>query len=204
MEFAMRPLPYPEEALEPVISREAVRTHYEEHHRRDLDSLRSLIAGEPESRLEHDDLVRVAEGPVLERAAHLWNHDFYWRSLKPGGSRPSRALARQIERDFGSFDKLRDRFLTRGCAHVGSGWIWLVMRGAGLDVVETHDTGCALAAVGVPLLAVDLWEHAHYLDYRADRAAYLEATFDRLLNWPFAENNIGRTGLLDLRSSDVQ
>jgi Fe-Mn family superoxide dismutase len=198
MDFILRPLPYPENALEPVIGRETVHAHDREHHLGHLDELRSLIAGEPESKLELDDPVRVSEGAVFDCAAEIWNHDFYWRSLKPGGSRPSRAFARLIEQDFGSFDKLREQFLSAGASHLGSGWIWLVLGGAGLEVLDTHDAACALNVRGVPLLCVDLWEHAYYLDRRSDRAGYLEATFDGLLNWNFAENNARRTGLVEV------
>jgi Fe-Mn family superoxide dismutase len=129
----------------------------------------------------------------------VWNHDFYWHSMTPGGRRPSRAFARLIEQDFGSFDKLRDTFLSVGGSHFGSGWVWLVLSGAGLEVVDTHDAGCPLAGGGIPLLTVDLWEHAYYLDRKSDRGAYLEDVFDQLLDWSFAERNAERTGLVEVQ-----
>ena len=190
MDFTLRPLPYPSDALEPYIGRETVALHHERHHAGYLKKLEQLIAGTPDERASLERIVRTAEGPVFDNAAQVWNHDFYWRSMDPKrGGAPPAGLAAAIEASFAGFDALRSRFLKAGGEHFGSGWLWLVAERGGLAVVTTADADLPLRHGAVPLLTADLWEHAYYLDYRNERGAYLEAFFDGLANWEFAAAN---------------
>jgi Fe-Mn family superoxide dismutase len=194
-DFTLRPLPYPRNALEPHIGRETVALHYERHHAGYLRKLAELIAGTPEEHESLESIIRIADGPVFNNAAQVWNHDFYWRSMDPrGGGAPRLGLASAIEASFGSFEASRSAFLKAGGEHFGSGWLWLVAERGGLAVVTTADADLPLRHGAVPLLAADLWEHAYYLDYRNERAAYLEAFFDNLANWEFAAANWSQSG----------
>jgi len=191
----LRPLPYPRNALEPHIGRETVALHYEKHHAAYLKKLEELIEGTPEEHESLEGIIRTADGPVFNNAAQVWNHDFYWRSMDPkGGGAPRLGLAAAIEASSGSFEAFRTAFLKAGGEHFGSGWLWLVAERGKFAVVTTADADLPLRHGAVPLLTADLWEHAYYLDYRNERAAYLEAFFDSLANWEFAAANWGQAG----------
>ena len=193
MDFTLRPLPYPRDALEPYLGRETVALHYDKHHAGYLRKLEALLEGTP---TVHESLARIlrdAEGSVFDNAAQVWNHDFYWRSMRPGGGgAPRLGLGVAIEASFGSFLELRSEFLKAGLEHFGSGWLWLVADAGELVVATTADADLPLRYGAVPLLTADLWEHAYYLDYRNERAEYLEAFFDCLANWEFAAENWGQ------------
>jgi Fe-Mn family superoxide dismutase len=189
----LKPLPYPRHALEPHIGRETVSLHYDKHHAGHLRKLKELVAGQPEATASLEWLVRTAEGAVLEHAAQVWSHDFYWRSMHPdGGGAPTGALADLIAESFGSIAAFRQHFVERGTEHFGSGWIWLVLHRGRLRLATTPHADLPLRHCGTPLLCADLWEHAYYLDRRDDRAQYLEAFVDRLANWDFAAANSKR------------
>lgn len=191
MEFRIEPPSWPSHALEPVISRRTVDLHVDRLHRGYLDQLEGLIGGEPESRLALEDVVRVAEGAIFENAAQVWNHDFYWRSLRPeGGGAPRGALADEIQESFGCFDKFGDELVERGAGHFGSGWLWLVRWRGSLRIETTSDADNPIARGWVPLLGLDLWEHAYFLDYEERRRSHLEAVLDRLVDWEFAARNL--------------
>jgi len=188
--LTLRPLPYPTNALEPYLGRETVELHYEKHHAGYLKKLEELIEGTPRQHESLERILQSADGTVFDQAAQVWNHDFYWRSMHPqGGGAPRLGLAAAIDASFGSFDALRSVFLKAGGALFGSGWLWLVAERGELAVVTTADADLPLRHGSVPLLTADLWEHAYYLEYRNERAAYLEAFFDRLANWDFAAAN---------------
>lgn len=190
MKFQLDPLPYDYDALEPVISRRTLEFHYDAHHQGYLEKLEGQIGGTPQAERPLVGIVRESDGGVFNNAAQVWNHAFYWRSLKPGGGgQPGAELADAVADRFGSLDALREAFLDEGGSHFGSGWLWLVREGQGLELVSTHDAGNPLTKGQVPLLAVDLWEHAFYLDYQDRKKAYLEAVFDHLLHWDFATDN---------------
>jgi Fe-Mn family superoxide dismutase len=190
MERTLPPLPYPKDALEPHITGLTLEMHYERHHRGYLDTLLELLEGKPEQDDSLEKLIRTASGKVFDNAAQVWNHTFYWRSLAPGGSAPSGELFAAIERDFGSAGALNRRLCEVAKSHFGSGWLWLVLDGPRLRVLTTHDAMNPLRQGSVPLLTLDLWEHAYYLDYFNERQDYVEAAVDRLLDWDFAAENL--------------
>jgi Fe-Mn family superoxide dismutase len=190
MKFELAPLPYAYDALEPAIGRKTVQFHYDKHHRGYLRKLKGQIEDGPEVGQPLVEIVRNAKGGVFNNAAQVWNHSFYWRSLKPGGGgKPTGELADLLGDRFGSHDDLRKAFVKEGGSHFGSGWLWIVRDGRGIELTSTHDAGNPLTRNQVPLLAVDLWEHAFYLDYQNRKKAHLEAVFDHLLDWDFASDN---------------
>ena len=181
-------LPYPMDALTPHLSAETLEYHWGKHHRAYVDSVNRLISGTSLAELSLDELVRRSSGAVFNSAGQHFNHSAYWSSLSPsGGDEPHGLLAQGVQEGFGSPGSLRTAFTEQAISHFGSGWAWLVCDTAGRVRVETtHDAGCPLTWGGTPLLACDLWEHAYYVDYRNQRARYLES-FWKLANWRFAE-----------------
>jgi Fe-Mn family superoxide dismutase len=192
MERTLSPLPYAKDALEPYVTGLTLEIHYERHHRGYLEKLLDLVEGKPEQDEPLEKLIRTAGGDVYDNAAQVWNHDFYWRSLRPGGSRPEGELLASIERDFGGFDELKRRFIHVATSHFGSGWAWLVLDGRRLRVVSTSDAGNPLREGGIPLLTLDLWEHAYYLDYFNERQHYVQNAIEHLIDWDFAAENLRR------------
>jgi Fe-Mn family superoxide dismutase len=181
-------LPYPLNSLTPHISAETLEYHWGKHHRAYVDSLNRLITGTTLADMSLEQLVQSSSGPVFNSAGQHFNHSLYWNSLSAkGGREPRGALAEAIGRSFGSFANLRAAFTEPATTHFGSGWAWLVVKPDKTVRVEvTHDAGCPLTSGDIPLLTCDLWEHAYYIDYRNQRARYLEA-FWRVANWDFAE-----------------
>lgn len=188
----LAPLPYAKNALAPHIGEQTVELHYEKHHRGYLNKLKKAVADKPEAQQGLLDVIRTQEGKVFNLAAQVFNHDFYWRSLDPdGGGQPSGDLASRIDRDFGSFDEFASRFLEVAKGHFGSGWAWLVAANDGrLRIVDTHDADNPLTRSQTPLLTVDVWEHAYYLDRQNDRGRYLQEVLEHLLDWDFAARNL--------------
>ncbi|MDR1728419.1 MAG: superoxide dismutase [Acidobacteriota bacterium] len=187
-------LPYAENALEPVISARTVSFHYGKHHQGYVTNLEKLIAGtELEGHpLEH--IVSMTAGDaakvgVFNNAAQVWNHNFYWQSLKPGGGAAPPEFSAIAEKGFGSLDKLKAELAAAATSQFGSGWAWLVKDGGALKVVKTGNAQNPLAAGQTPLLTIDVWEHAYYLDYQNRRADYVAAVLDKLANWDFALEN---------------
>lgn len=197
---ALAPLPYDSSALEPVISRETVDLHYGKHHKGYLDRLNSLIGGTELADEPLEEIVaRSADDPVrtkvFNNAAQVWNHDFYWQSMKPGGGgRPPLELCRRIEAAFGSTADLERRLGEAAISQFGSGWAWLVEDGENLRIIETGNADNPLVLGMTPLLALDVWEHAYYLDYQNRREDYVHALITELINWGFAAANLGRNG----------
>jgi Fe-Mn family superoxide dismutase len=188
--FEPAPLPYDTHALEPHIGRETVEIHYEKHHAGYATKLRELTLGKPETTASLEGIIGTADGAILDNAAQIWNHDFYWRSMHPdGGGVPSGDLNEAIVGEFGDFEKMRSDLLEAGTHHFGSGWLWLVSGGGRLRITTTHDADLPLRHGDTAILCADLWEHAYYLDYRNERARYLETFIDHLANWEFAEAN---------------
>ena len=188
MTFNLKKLPYVRNALEPHIGAETVETHYEKHHRGYVDKLNGAVKATKFADKSLDDVIRSASGKVFNFAAQAWNHDFYWRSLSPkGGGDPDGALKKAVESSFGSVDQCRQELAEAAKGHFGSGWAWLTVDSDGdLKVVATHDADNPLTSRQTPLLTIDVWEHAFYLDYKNDKAAYVEAVLDHLINWSFA------------------
>ena len=193
MDCALPPLPYAKDALEPYMTGLTVELHYGRHHAGYLEHLLELVEGRRERSLSLESLIQTAHGHLFDLAAQVWNHDFFWRSLRPpGGSGPEGALLAAIERDLGGFDALKRRLAGAATGHFGSGWAWLVLDGERLRVVATHDAMNPLRSGSVPLLTIDVWEHAYYLDYFDGREHYVASVVDHLLDWEFAAKNLGR------------
>jgi Fe-Mn family superoxide dismutase len=195
--FALQPLPYAESALEPVISAKTLRLHYGKHYKGYVDTLNELVAGTPFADMSLIQVVlSTAKEPehatIFHNAAQAWNHEFYWRSLSPtGGALPKGALKARIDSAFGHLEALKEELSTAATTQFGSGWAWLVLDGAKLRVVKTDNEENPLIANMKPLLTVDVWEHAYYLDYQNKRADHVNKLLDKLINWDFAAENLG-------------
>ncbi|NVJ49590.1 MAG: superoxide dismutase [Fe] [Gammaproteobacteria bacterium] len=191
MAFELPPLPYAKDALAPTISEETLEFHYGKHHNTYVVNLNNLVEGTEFANASLEDIIKQSSGGIFNNAAQVWNHTFYWNSMSPnGGGEPSGELASAINSAFGSFEEFKTKFSQSAATNFGSGWTWLVKKSDGsLDIMNTSNAGCPLTEAGVtPLLTVDVWEHAYYIDYRNARPKYLEA-FWNLVNWEFAANN---------------
>lgn len=192
MAFELPELPYEKNALEPHISAETLEYHYGKHHKTYVDKLNGMVDGTDMANKSLEDVVKAASGGVFNNAAQVWNHTFYWNCLSPnGGGAPDGALAAKIGEAFGSFDRFKDEFTNSAIGNFGSGWTWLVQKQDGsVAIVNTDDAETPLTDDSVtPLLTVDVWEHAYYIDYRNARPKYLEA-FWALVNWDFVAGNM--------------
>jgi len=190
-------LPYPEDALEPVISARTLSFHYGKHHRAYVANFNRLTAGTELADAPLEKAVLATAGvtektALFNNAAQAWNHAFYWRSMKPGGGGvPTGEIARRVNASFGGWDKLRQALLDAAVSQFGSGWAWLALDGDRLRVVKTANADNPLTMNQKPLLTIDVWEHAYYLDYQNRRGDYVAAVLDKLLNWDFAAENLG-------------
>lgn len=196
MAISLTPLPYAKDALEPAISAQTLELHHGKHHKGYVDKTNAAIEGTDLSDKGLNDVVKAAaakkDTKLFNQAAQAWNHGFYWHSLSPDGGKPETALAAAIDSAFGSFDAMAEKLAAEAEGHFGSGWAWLVADGDTLRIATTHDAGCPLTEDGGrPLLVIDVWEHAYYLDRKNDRKAYLKAALG-LLNWQFADANFAR------------
>ncbi|AUB83483.1 superoxide dismutase [Candidatus Thiodictyon syntrophicum] len=185
-------LPYAKDALAPVISAETIDYHYGKHHQAYVTNLNNLIPGTEFESLSLEDIILKSSGGVFNNAAQVWNHTFYWNCLSPtGGGAPTGALAAAIDAKFGSFEDFKKAFTQSAVTNFGSGWTWLVKNADGsLEIFNTANAGCPLTSGKKPLLTVDVWEHAYYIDYRNARPKYLETIWDKI-NWGFVAANFG-------------
>jgi Fe-Mn family superoxide dismutase len=189
-------LPYPENALEPVISAKTVGFHYGKHNKAYVDNLNKLTAGTEFAGADLETIIRATAGkpdktPVFNNAAQAWNHAFYWKSLAPqGGGIPTGKMAEMVNGSFGNYDAFRKELQNAAVTQFGSGWAWLVVEGGKLKVTKTSNADNPLPSGAKPLLVIDVWEHAYYLDYQNRRADYVTAVIDKLLNWSFAGKNL--------------
>ncbi len=191
MKFELPQLPYKFDALEPYISRRTLEIHYEKHHKDYLQQLKDEIEGTSKADQSLEQLICTSQGSVFNNAAQVWNHTFYWNSMKPrGGDEPSGDLADGIKRDFGSLAKFKKSFTEAAKSQFGSGWAWLVLANGKLSIETTPDAQNPLAGDHKPLVALDVWEHAYYLDYQNERKKYIESCLDHLINWDFAAKNL--------------
>jgi Fe-Mn family superoxide dismutase len=191
MPITLPPLPWAEDALKPHISPETIQYHYGKHHNAYVTNLNKLIEGTPHASKSLEEIVKSSDGGVFNNAAQVWNHTFYWNSMKPGGGgKPSGALLEQINASFGSYEKLREELTAAAATQFGSGWAWLVKDGSKLAVKKTPNAETPLTTSAKPLLTIDVWEHAYYIDYRNLRPKYIETFFDHLVNWDFAGSNL--------------
>ena len=193
MAFELPALPYEKNALEPHISAETLEYHYGKHHQTYVDKLNGLVEGSEFAGKSLEEIVKTSSGGVFNNAAQIWNHTFYWHCLSPnGGGEPTGALADAINAKWGSFEKFKEAFTTSAINNFGSSWTWLVKTAdGGVDIVNTSNAATPLTEEGItPVLTVDLWEHAYYIDYRNARPNYMNA-FWALVNWEFASKNFG-------------
>ncbi len=195
---SLPPLPYADTALDPVISGNTIGFHYGKHHAGYLTNLNRLLEGSDLAQLNLEDLVKTSaanptRAAIFNNAAQVWNHTFYWNSLKPGGGgMPTGKLADLIKDSFGDYAKFKEALAAGANGQFGSGWAWLVLEGDKLAIRRTANADTPAYVQGVkPLLTIDVWEHAYYLDYQNRRADYVAAVIDKLLNWDFAERNLG-------------
>ena len=190
LHFNLPPLPYPQDALEPVISAETLALHHGKHHKKYVDTMNELLATSEVRGSTLEDVVRSSQGKLFNNAAQAWNHDFYWHSLTPDTAPPAAALRRRLERDFGSFESFLDKFAAAANGQFGSGWAWLIDKDGKLQVLATTNADTPMAHGVRCLLALDVWEHAYYVDYRNQRERYVQAVLEQRLNWEFAEKNL--------------
>jgi superoxide dismutase, Fe-Mn family len=194
--LSLPPLPFAENALEPVISAKTLGFHHGRHHRGYVETLNKLIAGTELADLPLERIVIETAGnadrsAVFNNAAQAWNHSFYWHCLKPkGGGEPPTALKHAMEAAFGSGDACKKELASNALAQFGSGWAWLVLEGTKLKVVKTANADTPITRGLRPLLTIDVWEHAYYLDYQNKRADHVNAVIDKLANWDFAAENL--------------
>ncbi|MFN2646474.1 MAG: superoxide dismutase [Burkholderiales bacterium] len=192
LHFELPPLPYAEDALEPVISAETLKLHHGKHHKKYVDTMNQLLAQSDVRAATLEDVVRSSQGKLFNNAAQAWNHDFYWHSLTPKAAPPGAAMRSRLERDFGSTEKFVEQFAAAANGQFGSGWAWLVEKEGRLQVLATANAETPMARGMRCLLTLDVWEHAYYVDYRNQRDRYVQAVIEQRLNWAFAEENLNR------------
>jgi Fe-Mn family superoxide dismutase len=191
VEHKLPELPYAKDALAPHISAETIEYHYGKHHAAYVNNLNKLIAGTELAELPLEEIIKKATGGIFNNAAQVWNHTFYWNCLSPkGGGEPSGAIADAIVKGFGSFAAFKEKLSNAAVTQFGSGWAWLVKNPDGsLAIEQTSNAGTPVKDGKKPILTVDVWEHAYYIDYRNARPSYVEA-FWKLVNWDFANANL--------------
>jgi Fe-Mn family superoxide dismutase len=198
MAFVLPALPYEKSALAPYISEQTLEFHYGKHHAGYVNNLNKLVDGTELATATLEEVVKASAGDaskagVFNNAAQVWNHTFYWSSMKPnGGGMPTGALAAKIDNDFGSFDKFKETFKNAGVGQFGSGWAWLVLDGNTLKVTKTANADLPIVHGQIPLLTMDVWEHAYYLDFQNRRPDYAQTWLDNLVNWEFAAENFAK------------
>lgn len=193
--FNLPKLPYAEDALAPVISANTISFHYGKHHKAYVDKLNELIEGTPYAEMSLEDIIRKSAkdakaAAVFNNAAQTWNHDFYWHSMTAEGGTPAGKIKKALEDSFGGVEDFTKAFKAAAVGQFGSGWAWLVHKDGKLAIQTTSNADTPLAHDGKPLLVVDVWEHAYYLDYQNRRPDHVQAWLDKLANWSFAEKNL--------------
>jgi len=197
MAIQLPPLPYPETALEPHYSGKTIGFHYGKHHKAYVDNLNKLIAGTPLEAKPLEEIIRAVAGDagkagIFNNAAQVWNHTFFWNCMRPGGGgKPTADVLHRLEGAFGTYEKFAEQFKTAAVGRFGSGWGWLVLDGGTPKVVTTPNAETPLTTAQRPLLTVDVWEHAYYLDYQNRRPDFVQAFLDHLVNWDFVAANLG-------------
>ena len=192
MEHTLPPLPFDKNALAPHMSEETLEYHYGKHHQTYVTNLNKLIPGTEFENLPLEEIVKKSSGGIFNNSAQVWNHTFFWNSLSPkGGGAPTGALADAINAKYGSYDKFKKEFAKVATGTFGSGWTWLVKKTDGtVDIVSTSNAATPLTTDAKPLVTIDVWEHAYYIDYRNARPKFIEAYWN-IVNWDFAAKNFG-------------
>lgn len=190
MFFDLPPLPYPKDALKPYISEETLEYHWGKHHKAYIDKLNKLLESSPEFQKKSlEEIIKSSSGALFNNAAQAWNHSFYWKCLTPKSKKkPEKNLAQKIDSTFGSFDEFKAKFKDSALNNFGSGWTWLVKKKDGsLAIVNTSNAQNPMTGGDKPLLTLDVWEHAYYIDYRNERGKYID-NFWQIVNWEFVES----------------
>jgi Fe-Mn family superoxide dismutase len=191
MAIELPKLPWAENALAPHISPETIQYHYGKHHQAYVTNLNKLIEGTANASKSLEEIVKSSDGGVFNNAAQVWNHTFYWNSMKPGGGgQPTGAVAEAIKQSFGDYAKFRQEFVSAATTQFGSGWAWLVKEGGKLAIKKTPNAETPLTTSAKALITIDVWEHAYYIDYRNLRPKYIDVFLDNLVNWDFANQNL--------------
>ena len=196
MAFELPALPYAQDALEPHISANTLSFHYGKHHNTYVTNLNNLVKDTDLAGKSLEDIVKAVAGDaskagIFNNAAQVWNHTFYWHSMSPnGGGAPTGAIAAKIDEDLGGYDKFVEEFKAAATTQFGSGGAWLVVDGDKLKVTKTANADSPIAHGQTPLLTIDVWEHAYYLDYQNRRPDYIATFLDSLVNWDFANQNL--------------
>ena len=197
MAITLPDLPYAKNALEPHISARTLEFHHDKHHKAYVDNANKLLEGTDLARLDLEAIIKKAAGDpskagIFNNAAQVWNHSFYWKCMKAGGGgAPTGAIAQKIDADFGSYEKFVEAFKNAGATQFGSGWAWLVLDGSSLKITKTPNAENPMVQGMKPLLVVDVWEHAYYLDYQNRRPDYLTTFADKLISWDFVNSCLG-------------
>jgi Fe-Mn family superoxide dismutase len=195
MAFELIPLPYDASALAPAISAETLGYHHGKHHKAYIDKTNGFVAGTDLADADLETVIarsRESNKGLFNNAAQSWNHGFYWNSLSPQAQEPSSDLAERVAADFGSVQELKTQLADRGAGHFSNGWVWLAAQDGTLSIKETHDGDTLADQEALPLLVIDLWEHAYYLDHQNLRPNYLKQVIEQHLNWDFAAQNLAR------------
>jgi len=191
MPITLAPLPYAQDALAPHMSAETLQYHHDKHHRAYVDALNGLIADTAKQSLSLEEIIRSSEGSMFDNAAQIWNHDFFWKSMAPGGGGPPTGdVARLLGDGFGSYQSFASEFADAATGRFGSGWVWLVMRRGKLAVTTTANADLPLKHGDKALVALDVWEHAYYIDHRNERPKYVRTFLEHLVNWDFVRRNL--------------
>jgi superoxide dismutase, Fe-Mn family len=195
--FQLPPLPWAENALEPVVSARTIGLHYGKHHRTYVTKLNELVAGTRFADLPLERVILESAGKeqkIFNNAAQTWNHTFFWNCLRApkGGARPAGQLAERIERDLGGYDKFREDFANAAVNTFGSGWAWVADRGGKLEIMSTSNADLPMTKGATAILTIDVWEHAYYVDYENRRPEFVKAVIEQLLNWEFAAEQLAR------------
>lgn len=196
MPFELPKLPYAKDALDPYISENTLNFHYGKHHQAYVTKLNELISGTDLEKKSLEEIIKETEkdstrAGIFNNAAQVWNHTFFWHSMKAGGGgKPSGELLKKIEADFGSFDTFVAEFKNAGVTQFGSGWAWLVLEDGKLKITKTGNAATPLTTNAKPLMTMDVWEHAYYLDYQNARPNYIDTFLKYLVNWDFVEQNL--------------
>src|SRR5687768_10310758 len=196
--FTLPKLPWDEGALDPVISARTIQLHHGKHHKAYVDKANELVAGTKMADMSLEEVIRAAHAEknqkLFNNAAQAWNHTFYWNCLAPKPGKPAGDIARRIESDLGGLDAFNQAFAKAAVETFGSGWAWLVDKGGKLEIVSTSNAGTPLTSDATPILTLDVWEHAYYVDYQNRRPDYAATVIEKLLNWEFAAKNLAASG----------
>jgi Fe-Mn family superoxide dismutase len=200
MAFTLTPLPFPKESLGPTMSARTLEHHHGKHHAAYVKKLNELVAGTKFESADLETIIRATaksqgkDEKIFNNAAQVWNHDFFWESIAPnGGGTPPEPVLKRIEASFGSLEGFRDKFVQAAVDQFGSGWAWLVSRGGKLEIMTTPDADNPLTSNIQPLWTCDVWEHAYYLDYQQERAAFVKAVVENIANWQFVGKRLAES-----------